>query len=406
MRVGLYLHNYTPVSGGAYTFQLEILTAISELSHQSAHQFFLLAHQDTLSQPDLSHQLQLIQIEQAPTHSEVPDSPQKGWLNLRQKQAVAVEPEYRGLSTFDQTAWTHRIEFVWFLTPAYELTDVPYIATVWDLQHRLQPWFPEVGNLVEWNGRETYISTYLRRAAYIIAPNEAGRDELHLFYQIPEDRIICLPHPTPQLRSVAVDEEQKILARHDLRPGFLFYPAQYWPHKNHANLLYGLKVLKETHHLVLPAVFVGSDKGNIDYLKKLVLELGIESQVHFLGFVTDAEMTALYKNALALVYLSFFGPENLPPLEAFSAGCPVIASRVNGASEQLGDAALLVSPTDSDEIALAIKSLLDDSRQREMLVARGFERAKRATSAGYVSQVFTLLDKFESIRRAWGSRYP
>ena len=407
MRVGLYLHNYTPVSGGAYTFQFEILKAISELSHRSAHQFFLLAHphEGRFSQHDLSDQIQLIPIEQPPTHSEMPDSHQKGWLKLRQKLVVSVpaEPEYHGLSAFDQTARKHGIEFVWFLTPAYELTDIPYIATVWDLQHRLQPWFPEVGNLVEWNGRESYVSVFLRRAAYIIVPNETGRKELHLFYQIPEERIICLPHPTPQLISITADEEQKILTTHGLKPGFLFYPAQYWPHKNHASLLYSLKILKETYHLVLPAVFVGSDKGNIDYLKKLVVELGVESQVHFLGFVTDSEMTALYKNALALVYLSFFGPENLPPLEAFSVGCPVIASRVNGASEQLGDAALLVSSTNSDEIALAIKSLMDDLQQRQLLLARGFERAKKATSNDYVSQVFALLDEFEPIRRAWGS---
>ena len=407
MRVGLYLHDYTPVSGGAYTFQLEILKAISELSHRSTHQFFLLAHpqDDSLNQSNPFDQMQRIPIEQPPTHLDVSDSPQKGWLKLRQKQTVPVLPEYHGLSAFDHTLRKHNIEFVWFLTPAYQLTDVPYIATVWDLQHRLQPWFPEVGNLVEWNGREAYISTYLRRAAYVIVPNEAGRKELNLFYQIPEDRIICLPHPTPQLISTIADEEQQILAKYGLKPGFLFYPAQYWPHKNHANLLYSLKVLKENYHLTLPAVFVGSDKGNIDYLKKLVGELSLESQVHFLGFIADAEMTALYKNALALVYLSFFGPENLPPLEAFSVGCPVIASHVHGASEQLGDAALLVSPTDSDEIALAIKSLLDDSWQRGVLVGRGFEQAKKATSTGYVSQVFVLLDKFEPIRRAWGSRY-
>jgi glycosyltransferase involved in cell wall biosynthesis len=407
MRVGLYLHNYTPVSGGAYTFQREIFRAISELSPQSAHQFPLLAHpyDGAFNQRDSFDHIQLIPIEQPSTHSEVSDTHQKGWLQFKKKQPVSIPPDYHSLSAFDYTARKHRIEFVWFLTPAYELTDIPYIATVWDLQHRLQPWFPEVGNLVEWNGRESYISVFLRRAAYIIIPNEAGRKELHLFYQIPEDRIICLPHPTPQLLSVTADDEQKILIKYGLVPGFLFYPAQYWPHKNHANLLYSLRILKETYDLALPTVFVGSDKGNIDYLKSLVVELGVESQVYFLGFITDAEMTALYKNALALVYLSFFGPENLPPLEAFSVGCPVIAANVNGAIEQLGDAAVLVSPTDADEIALAIKSLMDDPRQRELLVVRGFERAKKTTSIDYVGQVFALLDKFEPIRRAWGSRF-
>jgi glycosyltransferase involved in cell wall biosynthesis len=406
MRVGLYLHNYTPVSGGAYTFQREIFGTISDLSRQSDHQFSLLAHphDGALNQRDPFDRIQLIPIEQPPTHSEVPDSHQKGWLKFRQKQALSAPPEYHGLSAFDHTVRKHHIEFVWFITPAYELTNSPYIATVWDLQHRLQPWFPEVGNLVEWNGRESYISVFLRRAAYIIVPNQAGKKELHLFYQIPEDRIVCLPLPTPQLLSVTVDAEQEILSKYGLTPGFLFYPAQYWPHKNHANLLYGLKMLKENHQLILPAVFVGSDKGNIDYLKKLAVELGLESQVHFLGFVTDAEMTALYRNALALVYLSFFGPENLPPLEAFSVGCPVIASRVNGTSEQLDDAALLVSPTDVDEIALAIKSMLDDGK-RQTLITRGFERAKKMSSSNYVGQVFALLDEFQFVRRAWGNSY-
>ena len=128
-------------------------------------------------------------------------------------------------------------------------------------------------------------------------------------------------------------------------------------------------------------VFVGSDKGNLSYLKNLASDLGVQSQVHFLGFVTETELAAFYKNARALVYLSFFGPENLPPLEAFSVGCPVIAARVSGAEAQLGDAALLVSPTQPDEIALSIKLLLDHSQQREVLASRGLnEQSKQPLS--------------------------
>lgn len=408
MRVGLHLHNYTPLSGGAYTFQREIFRAISQISHNSIHQFFLLlpAQVDLLNQLNALDGVQVIPIEQPSVTPQIPAVHGKSWFGLKRKQATSSPAPPRVLSAFDYTAQRHGIEFVWFLTPAYELTDIPYLATVWDLQHRLQPWFPEVGSFSEWNGREAYISTYLRRAAYIVAPNEAGRNEIRLFYQIPEDRIICLPHPTPQLLPVTEDEQQQVLAKYGLRGGFLFYPAQYWPHKNHANLLYGLKILKEDYQLILPAVFVGSDKGNIDYLRSLILRLGIESQVHLLGFVTDIEMTALYKSALALVNLSFFGPENLPPLEAFSVGCPVIASRVHGASEQLGEAAILVNPSDPAEIARAIKLLRDNPQQRELLVTRGFERAKKATSFDYVNQVLALLDTFDPIRRAWGSWLP
>lgn len=408
MRVGLFFHSYTPVSGGAYTFQHEILRAIAELSHHSSHEFSLLLHaRDEVSQQIGPYdRIPVIPIEQPPAPPGISLPARKGWFRSGRKQAASAPSAPQSLSAFDYTAQKHNIEFVWFLTPAYDLTDIPYIATVWDLQHRLQPWFPEVGNLSEWNGRESYVSTFLRRATYIIAPNEVGRNELHLFYQIPEDRIVCLPHPTPQLISITEEEERKALVKYGLEPGFLFYPAQYWPHKNHANLLHALKTLKETYQLILPTVFVGSDKGNAEYLKKLVLRLGLESQVHFLGFVTAAELTALYKNAFALIFLSFFGPENLPPLEAFSVGCPVIASRVDGVGEQLGNAALVVSPTDADEIAGAIKSLVDSPEQKDLLVARGLRRAQEATSTDYVRRVFALLDDFELIRRAWGDWRP
>ncbi|MFM6269445.1 MAG: glycosyltransferase, partial [Dolichospermum sp.] len=55
-------------------------------------------------------------------------------------------------------------------------------------------------------------------------------------------------------------------------------------------------------------------------------------------------MTSLYINAFSLAFMSFFGPDNLPPLEAMALGCPVIASKVSGSEEQLGNNALLVNP--------------------------------------------------------------
>ena len=404
MRVGLYLHNYTPVSGGAYTFQREIFKAISSIFHQSVHNFFLLAYpqDDIFNQCDSFDSIEIIPLEHASSHLEQSVVSWKtSWYKSKQKKIDQSQPAFQSISVLDYTVWKHNIEFVWFLTPTYELTNAPYIATVWDLQHRLQPWFPEVGNLVEWNGRETYIATCLRRAAYIITPNEAGKEEIRLFYQIPEERIICLPHPAPRLVSATENDEQDILSKYGLQPGFLFYPAQYWAHKNHAGLLYALKMLKENYHLTVPIVFVGSDKGNLGYLKKLSVELNVQSQVQFLGFITDIEMTVFYKKALALVYLSFFGPENLPPLEAFSLGCPVIASRVSGAHEQFGDAALLVNPASTDEVSLAIKSLLNDQQLRQTLITRGFEQIKNASSHDYVKRIFTLLDEFAMIRRAW-----
>jgi glycosyltransferase involved in cell wall biosynthesis len=112
----------------------------------------------------------------------------------------------------------------------------------------------------------------------------------------------------------------------------------------------------------------------------------------------------LYRNALALTYVTFFGPENLPPLEAFALGCPVIASNVSGAQEQLGDAAMLVDPKDEEQIANAIKLVHDDLHVRRTLVERGIHRASKWTGEDFVRSVFSILDEFEPIRRCWGRK--
>src|SRR5256885_963307 len=118
--------------------------------------------------------------------------------------------------------------------------------------------------------------------------------------------------------------------------------------------------LKRTDNLRLPVVFTGSDQGNERAVRELVEKMQMQDQVFFLGHVSRETLKVLYQNALALCYVSFFGPENMPPLEAFGLGCPVIAADVPGASEQLGDAAIRVNPSDKVAIAEALKLVFQD----------------------------------------------
>ena len=147
-------------------------------------------------------------------------------------------------------------------------------------------------------------------------------------------------------------------------------------------------------------------KENEQYVRQIAAELDLITQVHFLGFVPQQDLISIYRNAFALTFLSFFGPDNLPPLEAFALGCPVVASNVSGAQEQLGDAALLVNPRDPEHIAKAIKLLHDDPTLYQTLIQRGLERASRWTGEDYVKGVLSILDEFEPIRRCWSSKMP
>jgi glycosyltransferase involved in cell wall biosynthesis len=106
---------------------------------------------------------------------------------------------------------------------------------------------------------------------------------------------------------------------------------------------------------------------------------------------------------VALAYVSTCGPENLPPLEAMALGCPVVAGLVPGAEEQLGDAALLVPPTDAAGVAGAILRVWQDVPLRCELIRRGRERAGQWTSIDFANGIFDAIDAFEHLRKCWSA---
>lgn len=392
MKVGVFLDSYLPQDGGGYTMQSELFRALCRIHTKAAHEFVI------ISQPNNK-------VEEETEQAGLGWLPyfRPGFFERTGAFVARTWPNLRGhlksRSSFERKARQAGIEYIWFLGPRPLVLDLPYLAIVLDLQHRKQPWFPEVSEYGEWETRERRLAHFLRRAAGVIAGTKSGKEEISRFFQIPENRIYLLPHPTPDyVKTISTASE--VLQRFDLAKDFLFYPAQFWAHKNHVNLLIALKQLAD-EGLKIPLVLTGSDFGNRGYLRRKITELGLGDQVRILGFVEPAELISLYENALALTYMSFFGPENLPPLEAFALSCPVIAAKVDGSEEQLGDAALLVNPESPEEIAAAIRRLHDDKEMRSKLMERGRERATRWSSEDFVLGVFKILDEFEPIRCNW-----
>ena len=401
MKVGIFVGAMPPTAGGGFTISNDILEALVKL--EGKHTFVVFGN---LSE-DQRGQLTAKQIQVVPLLRYLPITFKSRLMRVASIFAMNLPILRNGIKLtdwFQRTVCDLGIELVWFLTPYSVEVDVPFISTIWDLQHRLQPWFPEVSRNGEWLRREEFYSTAIRRAYAVIAGTEAGETEIANFYGIPPNRIKLIPHPSPTFAlNASKDTSRDTLAKYHIPEGYLFYPAQFWPHKNHVGLLLALSLLREKHGLNLPVVFVGSDMGNTKYVRHTADHLRLSSQVHFLGFVPRDDMIGLYRNAFAMTYLTFFGPENLPPLEAFALGCPVIASNVTGAHEQLGDAALLVDPKDEAQIANAIKRLYDDPTLRDTLVARGIARASKWTAEDYVKRVLAIIDDFEPIRRCWES---
>jgi glycosyltransferase involved in cell wall biosynthesis len=102
---------------------------------------------------------------------------------------------------------------------------------------------------------------------------------------------------------------------------------------------------------------------------------GLRAQL--LGYVPPADLNALYGAATMVAYPSRYEGFGLPPLEAMACGAPVVASRVASLPELVGDAALLVTPGDTGELAAAIADLVADEGRRRELAGAGMARARR-----------------------------
>jgi len=397
MRVGIYLGDFSPDVGGGYTFQDEVFRAFLKVSAHSAHQFVVMGTAKQLISyvRSIPHSLKckviVIRV---------------GNFNKYLETLKNYSPLLRKLlpkGPIERAAKDTDLDFLWFVAGGpHEAPDIPYIATVWDLQHRLTPWFPEMSANGNWDAREAAHKRFLQRASFIITGTKVGQCELNLCYQVAESRVKILPHPTPTFTHVDI-QASDILIRLKISEPYLLYPAQFWPHKNHANLIHALAILRDVHSMKIPLVLVGSEKGNIAYIKSMVQDLKLSEQVHFAGFVSQSELVDLYRGASMLAYTSFCGPENLPPLEAFSLGCPVLAADVPGSQEQLGNAALFFNPADPADLANKVKELFVDTDLRSRLIGRGVLRARSWTAENFGLGILGLCDEFSAIRRCWAN---
>jgi glycosyltransferase involved in cell wall biosynthesis len=294
-----------------------------------------------------------------------------------------------------------KFDLVWFLTPYYEETDSPFAITVWDLAHRFHPYFPEL-SITGWtfDQRDQFYRHVLPKATFVITGNSVGADHLNDFYRISRKQIKVIPLPVN--KSECVIKNETLLNRYNLKPEkYLFYPAQFWPHKNHITVINAFCLAKKTLN-DFKLVFTGSDKGNLNHVKQHAANLNLQDSVLFLGFVDKEIISQLYINAFAHIYASCIGPDNLPPLEAMVFNCPTICSRFEGAMEQLRDAVLYFDPLDPDDCAKSILEL-ENPKLRIALQHNGQALISQLSGENYCKQVLQIINEFEPLRKLWPS---
>lgn len=255
------------------------------------------------------------------------------------------------------------------------LTEVPSIYHPHDLQHLHLPEFftPE-----QQQKREALYRGLCEDSVMVAVASEWIRDDVISAYELPPEKVVVVPmappidaYPQPLPAMVA-----QTLAKHELPPEFILYPAVTWPHKNHLRLLEAMAELR-SGGLTVPLVCTGAQQDHFSVIQKRMDELRLTDQVHFLGFLPGDELVSLYAAATAVVVPTKFEAVSFPVWEAFRTGVPVACSTVTSLPEQVGNAALLFDPDDVHAMADAVRQLWTREELRERLVERGHARIEQ-----------------------------
>jgi glycosyltransferase involved in cell wall biosynthesis len=239
---------------------------------------------------------------------------------------------------------------------------MPSVVSLLDLQHRD---LPQVFSRGERAYRAIAYDRAAKRADRVIAISEFVRGRAIELLGLDPERVTAIHLAVDRARFSPGDSP---------REPYLLYPAQPWPHKNHARLYEAFGVLRRERPELRLVLTGAGDFGDVPD--------GVEVR----GRVAFDELPALYRRASALVFPSLYEGFGIPLLEAMACGCPVACADAGSLPEIGGDAARLFDPRDVDAIADGVRAVLDDPEPwRERGLARAAQFSWDANARAHES---------------------
>lgn len=263
-----------------------------------------------------------------------------------------------GLSVYHETAFT----------PS-KMKDVPTVFSVYDLSlRRFRHTHPRDRVWLF----EHFIKTRLRYARHVLTISEFVRQEIMEEFHLSPSMVSAVPlAPDPVFFPAGPDDVKTVRIKYGLPETYLLFVGSLEPRKNIDRLIDALMMADTDIPLVLSGWHGWGEK---PWVKK-IREGGLKNRIHLTGHIPDHDLRAIYTGAHAFVFPSLYEGFGLPILEAMSCRCPVICSNTASMPEVAGNAAILIDPESSDELASAIETLVYDTGIRTGLIEKGVRHA-------------------------------
>ncbi len=266
--------------------------------------------------------------------------------------------------------------------PHYTLplrVDAPAVVTVHDLTFFEHP---------EWHERSKVayfrrmIRAAVRRADVVVCVSAYTEARLRAHCS-PRGDVVVVPHGVDHARfhpatADTTTRDLDLLGRYGIAPPYIAFSGTIEPRKNLPALVHAFARMARTEP-DLRLVLAGGNGWGADDVRAAIASSGVATHIQRPGYLDDDTLTALFRQAVAVVYPSLEEGFGLPALEALACGTPLVSTRGSAVEEMVGDAALLVTPGDVDALADALARITGDTGLRARLRTDGLARAATFT---------------------------
>jgi glycosyltransferase involved in cell wall biosynthesis len=238
---------------------------------------------------------------------------------------------------------------------------------------------PKVYDLVMYSWWFMVEKAIMRSADRVISISKVMTEDFRKHVNYPIDQVRTIYHGVNEKFRIETDPARLAHAReeYELPERFILFVGHLYPQKNFSVLARAFAQLKNSlpHRLIV----AGRPRWKADADLRLIQELGIGDRVDLLHFVPNDDLPLIYNLADCFVYPSLYESFGLAQLEAMACGCPVIGANSGAIPEITGGAAMLFDPHSPDELARAIRTVVENEDVRRDIVQRALVRVKDFT---------------------------
>ena len=263
-----------------------------------------------------------------------------------------------------------------FVNPDFTLPvacPCPGVIAVHDVAYALMPRHASLRARLYY---AAFVSRSVSSAAAIVTLSQFSRNTIVRYFGVDKRKlVVARPAVDTQFSPVATPVDDAVRSRLGIRDAYILYVGLLGGHKNVRGLIAAYEAIADRG--CPPLLIAGKSCGDTPAIVAHAARSVYRDRIRILPDVDAAALPALYRGAKLFAFPSLYEGFGLPPLEAMACGVPVVCSSAAALPEAVGDAALLVAPRNTDELAHAMQRVLASRTLQDELIRRGLDRARQ-----------------------------